>query len=249
MFSSLPVLTFHAIDERAEVISFPPRLFERAMARLYQSGYRTLDLADMAACLRNRDTLPDRSVVITFDDGYQSVYDHAFPVLQRYGFSATVFLTVGENVERSDTSRLPSMCDRPMLSWGEIKEMQRAGIAFGGHTLTHPNLTRAAPERITIEMVEGKKIIEDALGASVPTFAYPFGRYDRRSREIASRHFACACSDKLGFTSQASDLYALERVDMYYLASERWLSLMPTRFFPWYVRARSVPRRLRRLLG
>ncbi|HWO43955.1 MAG TPA: polysaccharide deacetylase family protein [Candidatus Eisenbacteria bacterium] len=249
MSSALPVLTFHAIDERPEVISFPPRLFERAMAELHQSGYRTLDLADVAERLKRRAPLPQRSFVITFDDGYESVYGRAFPVLQRYGFSATVFLTVGENVERFDRSRLPSMCERPMLSWGEIKEMQRAGIAFGGHTLTHPDLTRVAPERITIEIVGGKKVIEDALGVPVLTFAYPFGRYDRRSREIASRHFACACSDKLGFTRQASDLYALERVDMYYLANERWLSLMPTRLFPWYVRARNIPRRLRRVVG
>ena len=81
--------------------------------------------------------------------------------------------------------------------------MHRSGIAFGAHTLTHPDLTRLPAELLEAEVVDGKRVIEDALGSRVDTFAYPFGRYDKRCRELVSRHFLCACSDKLvGSTEQ-----------------------------------------------
>jgi peptidoglycan/xylan/chitin deacetylase (PgdA/CDA1 family) len=133
-----------------------------------------------------------------------------------------------------------------MLSWTEIREMQRWGIVFGAHTLTHPDLTHLPFEQIKAEVCGSKQIIEDTLGAPVQSFAYPFGRYDRRSHAIAQQHFACACSDKLGLMTAGSDPYALERVDAYYLRTSQLFEVMTTRLFPWYVRARKIPRALRR---
>jgi hypothetical protein len=79
----------------------------------------------------------------------------------------------------------------------------------------------------------------------VNCFAYPFGRYDQRSREIVQHHFSCACSDKLGLITRDSDLYALERVDAYYLRTDRLFDIMLMRLFPWYIVARSIPRQIR----
>ncbi len=241
-FKSFSVLTFHAIDARQSVISFSPALFERSIALLHERGYRTLSLTDLCGFMDRGAAPPERSIVITFDDGYQSVYSQAFPVLQRYGMTATVFLATGK--ARSD--RLPSMEGRPMLSWDEIGEMHRGGITFGAHTLTHPDLTRLPLNQIETEIIGSKERIEDAMGASVDTFAYPFGRYDERCREFVSHHFRCACSDRLGLCRYDSDPYTLERVDAYYLRSERLFQIMLSRWFPLYVRARSMPRRLRR---
>jgi peptidoglycan/xylan/chitin deacetylase (PgdA/CDA1 family) len=243
MTASLPILTFHAIDNRASVISFSPELFERGMRLLHERGYRTLNLADVADGMRKGLSFPEHSFVITFDDGYRSVYDAAFPVLQRYRMTATVFLTVG----KTKSQRLPSMENRSMLSWAEIREMHRAGIAFGGHTMTHPDLTRLPEKLLTSEIVGGKEVIEDALGAPVVTFAYPFGRCDNQCRELVRHHFVCACSDRLGLLHSSSDLYAMERVDAYYLRTERLLSLTSSAaLLPLYVKARSIPRRIRR---
>ncbi len=187
---------------------------------------------------------PEHSFAITFDDGYRSVYQQAFPVLQRYGMTATVFLTVGKTKKK----RLSSMEGRVMLSWSEIKEMRRSGIAFGAHRLTHPDLTRLPAEVLETEVVDGKRVIEDALGSRVDTFAYPFGRYDKRCRELVSRHFLCACSDRLGLVRPSSDPYAVERVDTYYLQHEKLLTSLLADWFPWYVWARAVPRYLRRAI-
>jgi len=246
MASSIPILTFHAVDDRPSVISLSPRVFRRGMGRLHDSGYRTLTLLEAVDCLRQRKTFPVRSFVITFDDGYQTVFDKAFPLLQRYGMSATVFLTVGERRMPNLSHRLPSLQGRSMLSWEEIAEMKRCGIDFGSHTLTHPDLTRLSLERVAIEIQDSKAIIEDALSTPINCFAYPYGRHDHRSREIVKNHFACACSDTLGMINPGSDLYALKRIDAYYLRTDMLFDLMLTRFFPWYVRTRNITRRIRR---
>jgi peptidoglycan/xylan/chitin deacetylase (PgdA/CDA1 family) len=202
----------------------------------------------MRDCLCRKKPFPDRSLVITFDDGYQSVYSEAFPLLQRYGMSATVFLTVGEKGMATAAGRLPSLSGHSMLSWHEIREMQRWGIVFGSHTLTHPDLARLPLGQVEAEMSDSKAIIEDALSVSVTCFAYPYGRYNQRCRALAQQYFSCACSDKLGLITASSDSYALERVDAYYLRTHRLFDVMLTQLFPWYIRARSIPRRLRRAI-
>jgi peptidoglycan/xylan/chitin deacetylase (PgdA/CDA1 family) len=228
------------------VIAFPPRLFRDGMARFDEWGFRTLGLPDVVGYLKDRTPLPERSVLLTFDDGYRSVYDEAFPVLRRHGMRATVFLTVGTSGGTDPDRRLPSLSGRAMLSWGEIREMRDAGIEFGAHTLTHPDLTLLESAQIEREIGDSKAIVEDALGGPVSSFAYPYGSYDRRSRDVARRHFACAFSDTLGLIGDRSDPHALERVDAYYLRGGPLFDLMQTGLFPWYVRVRAVPRRLRR---
>ena len=248
MAVSLPILTFHALDGQSSAISFSPELFRRGMAQLYKNGYRTLSLLDAVDCLRQRKPFAERSFVITFDDGYQTVYEKAFPVLQNYGMIATIFLTVGEMGRVKHRERLPSLEGRSMLNWHEIQEMKQWGIEFGAHTLTHPDLTRLPLDRVRTEICDSKAIIENALNAPVSSFAAPYSRYDNRSLEIIRQHFACACSDRLSLTNLSSNLYALERVDAYYLRTERLFDLMLTPLFPLYIRVRSIPRRLRRFI-
>jgi len=103
----LPILTFHAIDERSDVCAFPPRVFRRGVGRLRARGTRALGLAEIADLVGRRRDLPDGSVAVTFDDGYRSVYDEAFPILHEAGMTATVFLTVGSPTATGE--RLPSL--------------------------------------------------------------------------------------------------------------------------------------------
>lgn len=246
--SSLPILTFHALDDQADVISFSPRLFRRGLGKLFENGYRTLSLTDAVVRLREGQPLPDRSFVITFDDGYQSVFEQAVPVLSQYKMSATVFLTVGEESQARQSDRLPSFSGRPMLSWREIRDMTNCGFSFGAHSLTHPDLTRLSFDRMETEIVRSKVVIEERLGLAVTSFAYPYGRYDPQSYAIVRQWFACACSDKLGLTSARSDPYALDRVDAYYLNTELLFEIMLSQWFPIYITARNIPRRIRRAL-
>jgi peptidoglycan/xylan/chitin deacetylase (PgdA/CDA1 family) len=219
------------------------------MWRLYRNGFRTVRLDEAAELVRCRKPFPEKSFVMTFDDGYRSVYDEAFPVLNKYSMTATVFLTTGESGRAVADERLTPLNGREMLSWGEIREMKGAGIDFGAHTISHPDLTGIETSEIENEMTGSKKIIEDKLGAPVSSFAYPYGRYDGRCLEIARGNFGCACSDELGLLTMESGLYALERVDAYYLRGETLFGLMLTKSFPLYILLRKIPRLLRRRIG
>jgi peptidoglycan/xylan/chitin deacetylase (PgdA/CDA1 family) len=244
----LPILMGHDISDQHAVTALSPAVFRSGLAQLQAAGFHTVSLEDVAVCVQGNSPcpLPENAFAITFDDGSESVYTQGFPILQQHGFSATVFLTVGERPATTAEARLPSLPGRPMLTWGQIREMRRYGIAFGAHTLTHPNLTRLAPDRAEAEIRTSQEIIADALGVAVPTFAYPFGYYDARTRDIVSKYFVCACSVRLGLVGSASDPYALERVDTHYLRTARLFALVSSRWFPWYVRARAIPRRIRR---
>jgi peptidoglycan/xylan/chitin deacetylase (PgdA/CDA1 family) len=248
MSDAIPILIFHTLDDRGLLISFPPQAFRRNMDGLHQRGYRALPLLEAAERVRQGRQFPPRSLVLTFDDGYQSVYREAFPVLQRYEMSATIFVTTGEHRPSGPGQRLPSCEHQPMLNWGEIREMHHWGVEIGAHTCTHPDLTRLPTEKIQAELCDSKAIIEDMLGAAVRSFAYPYGRYDRRSQEIAQQCFQCACSDILGQVTRHSCPHALERVDAYYLRPDGLFGLMLTKWFPMYLSLRRLARGAKRAL-
>jgi len=243
--SALPILTFHSLDQQSSAISFAPKMFAQSILALRGASYRTLALDVVADALEHQIALPDFAVALTFDDGYASVYRYGFPVLVEHQMTATIFLTVGKTC----SERLPSLEGRVMLSWSEIKEMHRNGIAFGAHTLTHPDLTRLTPLAGETEMRESQDRIVQKLGAKVSSFAYPIGRFDASSRASAQKYFTCAVSDRLGWVHGNSDPFTLARLDAYYLQNEKFFSALSARWFRGYVFARSVPRRLRRAWG
>lgn len=239
----IPVLTFHSLDESSSPLSVPPRVFQRGLARLRDLGYRSVPLARIADDVARGTPLPDRAFAITFDDGYRSVRDEGLAVLAALEMEATVFLTVG-----ADGSGMRAMGGRPMLSWGEVRELRAAGVEVGAHTVTHPDLTRLPADRVEAEMRDSRAIIEDALGEPVTSFAYPYGRCDERVVELARRHFARACTTRLALVGPRSDPHRLERVDAWYLRTERRFRLLSSRALPWYLRARAVPRAARAAL-
>ena len=174
------------------------------------------DLADDMRAFSNREN----AVVLTFDDGFRNVYEHALPVLQSHGFPATVFL-VTDYCEKTNSwpGQTVTIERESLLAWREIQEMSRAGISFGSHTRTHPDLRKLSIEEAEEELASSKKAIADATGLPVDTFAYPYGAYDAALRNLAVQHFRLACSTHLGFVKRDSDLFALERIEMYYLQS------------------------------
>jgi peptidoglycan/xylan/chitin deacetylase (PgdA/CDA1 family) len=244
----LPILTFHDIDERPSVISVSSDVFRFGMRRLTEQGYRTISLSRIVECIRKAEPFPDRAICITFDDGYRSVYERAFPILRGYGMKATVFLTVGDQEKQALQERLPSLAGRRMLSWSQIREMAREEIDFGSHTLTHPDLTRLPLKQVTSEICDSKSMIEDFLGHAVTSFAYPFGYHNRRLREIVRAYYPCACSARLGMAGRRSDPFALERVDMHYFRTVRLFGIMLSSGLLPYVRLRNIPRQIRSLL-
>lgn len=241
----IAILTYHSLDDSGSVLSVPPGRFTEQMRVLSGLGVRVIPLDQVRHELEGpRSSEP--LVVITFDDGFRSVYEDALPVLQRYGFPATVFL-VTDYCGRTNAwpSQPLAVARRPLLTWAEVREMSGAGITFGSHTRTHPDLRTLPSSGVEEELVISKKAIEDAIGRPVDTFAYPYGAYDDTIRHLAEEHFALACSTTLGFVRPVSDPFALPRLDMYYLRHPLVFRRLFSKELDLYIRLRGRLRRLR----
>jgi len=173
--SRVPILMYHSVSENLFGKSHPyyqintsPRIFARQMKWLHQAGYRTLSLSQLQAAFED-ENVPAKTVVITFDDGYQDFYTDALPSLRRYDFTATVFLATGR------ISETPTCIEgADYMTWREVREAHADGIEFGSHTVSHPDLRSLGPAEIEYELGYSKEKIEDELSAPVKTFAYPF---------------------------------------------------------------------------
>jgi peptidoglycan/xylan/chitin deacetylase (PgdA/CDA1 family) len=210
------ILTYHSLDQSTSVLSTPPGLFAEHLKILRESNVRLVSLNEIGHALRTGGPLSQR-VAITFDDGFENVYEHALASLQRYGVAATVFL-VSDYCGRTNSwpGQPLSIERRPLLRWSQVREMSQVGVTFGSHTRTHPDLTGLAPRDIEEELIASKKAIEDAIGRGVDLLAYPYGAHDDTVRSLAARHFTLACTTRLDFVRPRSDVLALERLDMYY---------------------------------
>jgi peptidoglycan/xylan/chitin deacetylase (PgdA/CDA1 family) len=131
---------------------------------------RANDRYARASCREaTRQAAPHKCVAITFDDGFQDFYWQAFPVLNSYGYQATVFLPTAFIGKRP--LRFKGAC---CLTWSQVRELQKAGVSFGSHTVNHPKLTDLTAKKLDDELRQSKLAIEDHLGCAVESFAYPY---------------------------------------------------------------------------
>jgi peptidoglycan/xylan/chitin deacetylase (PgdA/CDA1 family) len=210
------ILTYHALDASGSVLSTPPELFDEQMRILADSGTRVVPLSEVRRVVQGAASR-EPAIAITFDDGFRSVYERGLPPLARHGFPATVFLVTQHcGMLHGWPGRGSGGVGSPLLDWREIRAMAQTGITFGSHSLTHPDLRRLDAREVERQMVVSKQTIEDALGTPVEALAYPYGAYDARVKDLARAHFKLACATTLGFVNSRSDLFALERLDMYY---------------------------------
>jgi len=200
------ILMYHSVSDDVDYFSsVAPRVFERQMALLARSGRAVISLAELVWRLDHHESLGD-TVVLTFDDGYADNYTHAFPVLQKYGFPATIFVT---------TNEIGVVDKRGMrhLSIAELRELHASGlIAIEPHTKSHPKLSQLSEGSAREEIQNSMMAIEELLGKKAVAFAYPYGNYhDTTVRIVQESGFAAACTVEEGTVSAASDRYRLPR--------------------------------------
>ncbi len=213
------------------------------MKFLSEAGYKVVSLNELVNSLSDEKTFSPKTVALTFDDGFQNFYAAAFPVLEQYDFKATVFLVTDCCGKYNDWADNPPNLPRSkMLAWSEIKELNKYGIEFGSHTRTHPDLTQISIAQATGEIVESKAIIEDLLGCTVTTFAYPYGKYNQPVKQTAGQTFKAACSTNLGKVQRESDFFSLSRIDTYYLSNLKVFNALSSKNFDRYLQCRQILR-------
>jgi peptidoglycan/xylan/chitin deacetylase (PgdA/CDA1 family) len=169
-------------------LAVSPEEFARQMGYLHRAGYSCLPLSEVVRGSSAKQRRGSRCFALTFDDGYADFYTSAYPILHRYGFTATIFLVAERVGLRSDWEGQKDGAAADLLSWKEIRQLARWGIGFGSHTLTHPRLTRLNAQEADHEIADSKALIEEQLGRRIDLFSYPFGASNARLQEIVSEN-------------------------------------------------------------
>ena len=199
----LPILGYHRVGTYRgdHVPTVSAEAFGRQLAFLSRFRYRVLGLDEVAERLTRSQPFPRRSVVITFDDGYEETYQVAWPLLKRFGFSATVFVTPAE-------VGLPGFS-----SWPQVVEMARDGMLVGSHTMHHTYLPLARGPRLAEELMESKRVIEERIGRPVVLLSYPVGGFTPQVKTMAEQAgYVAACTTNRAASLKAIDRFALRRV-------------------------------------
>lgn len=244
--NKIPILTYHSIDESRSVISTSCETFRRQMKFLCEEAFNVISLKDLTRALDANNPLPPKTIVLTFDDGFQNFYTIALPILKELDFTATVFLITGFCGKYNDwTGNLAGLERSELMDWNEIKECRKHGIEFGSHTQTHPDLTKISIEKAKQEIIGSKSKIEEKLGIEVADFAYPYGKYNQAVKNITGDNFKTSCSTELGKYRAGDDLFSLKRLDTYYLSNERIFRSMLSDNFDKYINFRRTMRDLK----
>lgn len=246
---STAVLMYHSLDQDGSVISIAPQDFDRQMRVLHEEGCRVISFSQLVECLQCGQAPPDRSVVITFDDGFSSVYWVAAPILAHYSFPATVFLVAGYCGDTNDwPSQPPGIPRMPLMTWAQVRELEGYGFDFGAHTFTHPRLDQLPSDRLEHELLDSKALIEDRLGHEVELFSYPYGRISQSGASLVAQTYRGACTTRLGLATAKSSPLAIERVDAHYVRPLPMFRALSGSLMPWYLGLRRSARLARSAL-
>lgn len=184
------ILCYHAVQNGWDApVAIVPEEFEEHCSWLARSA-SIMPLAGAVTMLQGWKKLPHRTTAITFDDGYESVYTSAFPILKRYKLRATVFViaeTLTPQGRAIDWVDIPPPSPTRTLSLDQILEMQDAGIEFASHSMSHFDLTALSDDECERDLRESRELLESLLGHPVPFLAYPRGWHNERVRNATAR--------------------------------------------------------------
>lgn len=231
----LLILTYHAIDDRSAVISLSPGQFRWQMEQMSARGLAGISLGQAFDHLEQTGQFPRDAVVLTFDDGYLSVLEHALPVMREQGFSATVFLVtnmMGMNAQQAQDTH-PDF-SRDLLNWDQAETLVKSGFEVGSHTVSHSDLRCVSPTQLEQELAQSKTLLEQRLQPRVDALAYPYGNFNAEVLETTSRYYRYACTTHLGRCTRQSDPRQINRVDSFYLQRpQRFLRLLDGGLESW----------------
>jgi peptidoglycan/xylan/chitin deacetylase (PgdA/CDA1 family) len=214
-------LMYHVIDEPRSVPErqwcCTPDSFRAQMQLLHDSGYNVVSMSQLVSWLEGRAELPGNAVCITIDDGTRCIVDAALPVLSAFSFPAIAYVVSGRLGAENDWLQEVGWAPRPLVDVPDLLDLVREGVEIGSHSVTHADLSVAAPALILQELSDSKARFEDALGMQVAHFAYPLGRLTKMARDaVEHTGYRSACTVEDGRIRRGDDRYRLNRVEIYH---------------------------------
>jgi peptidoglycan/xylan/chitin deacetylase (PgdA/CDA1 family) len=216
--NGVPILMYHKINPDHKTgglgLRVMPADFDWEMQHLKDNGYHSVNLGAVVDHFQKGTKLPDKPIVITFDDGYQDNYRYAYPILNKYGLTATIFVvtnTVGGNNDFDYKHHIQPK--NKMLTWNEIKEMNANGITIGSHTLDHIHLTKISQAEARRQISDSKIILKKELGKDILYFCYPYGDYNQAvAKMVKESGYLAATTTQLGLVQSPVNPYMLKRI-------------------------------------
>jgi peptidoglycan/xylan/chitin deacetylase (PgdA/CDA1 family) len=241
------IVTYHDIGSGRSPLCVSVELLRAHLDCLAECAVTPMTISGLRQSIRE-ERLPRQSICLTFDDGYASVVDTAAPVLLERGFPATIFAVAGYLGRTNDWRSQPAWVERrPLASASELSQLAEAGFEIGAHGLEHEPLGRVTPEVVHRELVDGKAVLEDAVGVSVTSFAYPYGSIPSHAgRALVLQTYAAACTTSPDVVRRESGLASLPRVDAHYLRRPESLQRLLEGYGRAHLGARRIANRLRR---
>lgn len=218
----IPVLMYHRVGEahndweRKYCVS--PQRFADHMRTLARAGWRAVSIEDFFAWLDGRAELPGQSFLLTFDDGFLGVHEHAAPVLTAIGWPATVFLVSQLIGQRDDwcEAHNPSGVTYPLMGASHIRELRGQGFSFHSHTRNHADLPTLDDRQLHDQLAGSRTDLQALLGEEPAFLAYPYGHYDDRVLQAAqAAGYQAAFSVQPGFNRRDIDRFRLRRLDVF----------------------------------
>lgn len=269
----IPILMYHSIAKDVDESAFPyyrtvttPQTFETHMALLRETGCEVLTLSEAIRLLQGmpgqslrrpplapellKSPLPPnlsrRPVVVTFDDGFRDFYTTAFPILERFGLRATVFLTSGYIDKTFRTGR-------ECLRTQDIRELARDGVEFGSHTVNHPQLRELSKAAIVHELAASKQVIENIIGSDVALFSYPY-RFPEEDTEftrtlgslLTEQGYSAGVTTVIGLSSSSDNPLFLRRLPVNEVDDRRLFRAKLEGAYDWLHFGQLTYKRLRR---
>jgi peptidoglycan/xylan/chitin deacetylase (PgdA/CDA1 family) len=216
----LLVLTFHSISAEPGPTSIRPETFRMQMDVLSECGFRSVTCQDFLDWHHGKPPGSARQALITFDDGFADFATTAFPILRDHGYSAIVFVPTGKLGAREDWrgSNEPS---RALMSWKTIEELEASGVEFGGHGVTHADLTRLSAEERRNEIDGCARELGARIGRPVRAFAAPYGNVNRAVLEDVARTYKVAFGTRFDRARPTDDRFDVPRIEMHYFRGRR----------------------------
>ncbi|MEI8012502.1 MAG: polysaccharide deacetylase family protein, partial [Candidatus Omnitrophota bacterium] len=199
----VPILMYHSVAPAwfEPLNNVRPENFVRQMNFIQQHGFHVITLEELVGRIRMGKGVDRKSVVLTFDDGYDNNFTHVYPQLLARQFPAAIF------VEAANVG------NRGRLTWAQAREMSAHGITFGSHTLTGIYIPDVKPEEALFEIKESKRLIETRLGRPVLFFSYPIGGFNPAVKMgLKEAGYAAAVATNRGKDHGGRDLYELKRI-------------------------------------
>lgn len=205
----VPIIMYHYVevvkdptDKMRVSLNIRPEIFENQLKMINKNNYKTYYVRELADALYGYRKIDEKSIVLTFDDGYEDFYTYALPLLKKYKIKAT-FYVINNKIDK-----------KGYVTLKELKEIADSGLVeVGAHTLDHVYLKGMSKQAQEKEIIQSKRELEEMLGIQIRTFAYPFGAFDDTSIEVVKEAgFAAAVSVIPGNVHSINERFYLYRI-------------------------------------